>query len=119
MKKLFATISGVTASILAPAVAFAQSRSIEPWNNFIPRGSFPVNDFPRLIQTVILWFLIFAMVFAVIYAIWGGYQYITSAGDAEKATAGRNTLVNAIIGLIIIGAAYAIIGWVYELVLTT
>ncbi len=114
MKKLFASISAITAGILVPAVAQAQS-----FSNWIPTGDFPVNDFPTLIRTIILWLLFFSMIFAVIYAIWGGYQYITSGGDAEKATAGRNSLVNAVIGIIIIAASYAILIWVLGLINTT
>lgn len=46
---------------------------------------------------------------AVLYLIWAGVQYITSAGNPEKAKAARQAIINAIIGIVIITTAYAII----------
>lgn len=45
----------------------------------------------------------------VILIIWGGFQYLTSFGNDEKATAGKKTLTYAIIGLIIVILALIII----------
>jgi uncharacterized membrane protein len=38
----------------------------------------------------------------------GGFLYITSAGNEERAKKGRTTVINAIIGLVIIILAYVI-----------
>jgi len=65
-----------------------------------------------LVQLIITVLLVIAGVIAVIYLIIGGYQYITSAGNAEQAAAGRTTVLNAIIGLVIIFAAYLIISFI-------
>jgi len=54
-----------------------------------------------------------AAVVAVIYIIWGGYQYITSGGG-DGAEAGKKTLINAIIGLILIIASVAIVNFVND-----
>lgn len=48
---------------------------------------------------------------AVIYLIYGGVLYVTAAGDQEKATAGRTAIVNAVIGVIVIGLALALVTW--------
>ncbi len=45
---------------------------------------------------------------AVIVIIISGLNYVTSSGDPGKMTKAKNTLLNAIIGLVIIMAAYAI-----------
>lgn len=50
-----------------------------------------------------------AMAIDVFFIIIGGYQYITSAGNEERAGKGRKTLVNAIIGLVIIIMSYTIV----------
>lgn len=44
----------------------------------------------------------------VIYIVWGGILYITSQGEAEKAKKGMKMITNAIIGIVIILAAYGI-----------
>lgn len=49
---------------------------------------------------------------AVIYLIYGGIMYITAGGDQEKATAGRTAIVNAIIGVVVIGLAIALVTWI-------
>ncbi len=49
---------------------------------------------------------------SVIMLIWGGLRYILSGGDSKKITDAKNTILYAIIGLIIAFLAYAIIRFV-------
>ena len=71
---------------------------------------------PSVIATRILnWIVWIAGAFAIIYLIYGGIIYLTSAGNEEKTKAGKSALISAIIGLIIIVLAYVIISWVYTL----
>ncbi len=51
---------------------------------------------------------------AVIFIIVGGFIYMTSAGDQTKATKGRQTLVNALIGLTLVVLSYIIVQLVYR-----
>jgi uncharacterized membrane protein YwzB len=44
----------------------------------------------------------------VLFLIIGGFLYITSAGNEDRAKKGRTTVINAVIGLIIIVLAYLI-----------
>jgi hypothetical protein len=46
---------------------------------------------------------------AVIYLIYGGIKYISSAGAPDKVKSARTTIIHAIIGIIIISCAYLII----------
>ena len=62
----------------------------------------------ELISNIIQWILIFAGVIAVMYLVYGGLMYITAGGEAEKASKGRVAITNAIIGIIIIMASFAI-----------
>lgn len=48
----------------------------------------------------------------VIMLIWGGIRYTTSAGNSASVTAAKNTIMYAIIGLIIAFLAFAIVNWV-------
>lgn len=49
---------------------------------------------------------------SVIMLIWGGLRYITSGGDSKKITNAKNTILYAIIGLVIAVLAFAIINFV-------
>ena len=51
-------------------------------------------------------------ILSVVMIIFGGIQYTTSAGDAQKVTKAKNTILYAIIGLVISLLAFAIVTWV-------
>lgn len=53
-------------------------------------------------------FLIFSFIAAFMYFLLGGFNWITSGGDKAKLQAARDEITNAIIGLIIVVAAWAI-----------
>jgi|SRR5579872_920726 len=50
-----------------------------------------------------------AAAIAILFLIIGGFQYITSAGNEESAKKGRQTVVNALIGLAIVILSFAIV----------
>jgi amino acid transporter len=79
-----------------------------------PGGAKQGADVREILKTIIDWALYLAAIIAVIFIIIGGFMYITSAGDATKATTGRKTLTNAIIGLVIIVMSYLIVQVVYN-----
>jgi cytochrome bd-type quinol oxidase subunit 2 len=56
---------------------------------------------------------------AVIMIIIGGFRYVTSAGNSEQAKGARNTIVYAIIGLIIIAMAQLIVHFTLNSIDTT
>lgn len=49
---------------------------------------------------------------AVVMIILGGFQYITSSGDAAKVTKAKNTILYGIVGLVIALLAFAIVNFV-------
>jgi len=51
--------------------------------------------------------------------IYGGVKYSTSAGDPSKATAAKNTIMYAIVGLIVAILAFAIVRFVTTSVTST
>ena len=53
---------------------------------------------------------------AVAFIIFGGFQYITSAGDPGKVKKAKDTILYGIIGLIISMLAYAIVNFVLSTV---
>ena len=49
---------------------------------------------------------------SVVMLIWGGIRYATSAGNSASVTAAKNTIMYAIVGLIISILAFALVNWV-------
>lgn len=74
-------------------------------------ANYSIKDIAR---KVIEWALYLAAIIAVVFIIIGGFMYITSAGNDGQAKKGRDTLVNALIGLAIIILSYLIVQVVYN-----
>jgi len=72
------------------------------------------DDLKTVIGTIINTILFILGAVAVLMVIIGGIQYTTSAGDPALAKKGRETVIYAIIGLVIAFLAYAIINWVVK-----
>ncbi|OGG01629.1 hypothetical protein A2Z33_07630 [Candidatus Gottesmanbacteria bacterium RBG_16_52_11] len=67
-----------------------------------------MNAIGSLIGAIIGVFLIFAFILAMFYLLTGGIQWITSGGDKGKLQAARDKIIQAILGLIIVAAIWAI-----------
>ena len=65
----------------------------------------------KLITSIVNVLLMIVGVVAVIMIIIGGIKYVTSAGDAA-ATSAKNTILYAVVGLVIAAFAYAIVNFV-------
>lgn len=74
-----------------------------PSDLFGPTGAF------RQITNTILYIV---GIIAVIMLIIGGIKYVVSGGDSKKVTDAKNTVLYAIIGLVIAVFAYAIVNFV-------
>lgn len=55
---------------------------------------------------------------ALIYFIIGGFMWMTAGGNMEKIKKGKDTLIWATLGLIIIFSAYSILRYVFDLIPT-
>lgn len=69
----------------------------------------------KLNNTITLVINIFSMIvglIAVIMIIVGGLKYITSGGDSGKVTSAKNSIIYAIIGLVIVALAQIIVRFV-------
>lgn len=65
-----------------------------------------------LVTTIIDFLLWLVVIISVIMLIVGGIKYATSAGDSNKVTSAKNTIIYAILGLVVAIFAWAIISWV-------
>ena len=67
-----------------------------------------IGDVGQLISALVGVLLILAALLAFFFLILGGIQWITSGGYKAGMEAARNKITHAIVGLIIVGAAWAI-----------
>jgi hypothetical protein len=118
MKKSIAIIAsfvlafGVILALGAPEVA-AQS-AIENGVRSAQGDGVPTNLFgdAGIITTVTNILLFVAGALAVIMLIWGGIRYTISGGNTANVTAAKNTILYAIVGLIVAFLAFAAVNWV-------
>ena len=67
-----------------------------------------------LIKTVVNILLWAVGILSVIMIIFSGIRYVTSAGDAAKTKAAQNSLIYAVVGLIVAIFAWAIVNMVID-----
>ncbi len=75
------------------------------------------DQFATVIQNILYTIIGVLGIVAVIYVVIGGIGYMTSAGDAGKAQKARQTILYAVIGLVVCALAFAIVNFVIEKVL--
>jgi len=83
-------------------------QAVELYN---PLGN--VKTFPELINNAISGILGVVGAVALVMMVIGGITWMTSAGNADRVRRGRDTLLWAILGLVIIFLSYAIINFVF------
>jgi len=72
------------------------------------------NSLAGIIQVAISAFLGLLGIIFVVLIVYAGYNWMMAGGDEEKVTKAKSTLTRAIIGLIIIVAAYSITYFVFN-----
>lgn len=77
------------------------------------------NNLNNFIATVINILSVIVGVIAVIMIIVGGFKYITSGGDSTKVGSAKNTILYALIGLVIVAVAQVIVKFVLTKASTT
>ena len=95
--------------IPAPRLAPSMLREGIDATNDDPSSSADLNDVFKTVVNVLL-YVIGAL--SVVMLIFGGIRYTLSAGDSNKVTAAKNTIMYALIGLVVAFLAYAIVNWV-------
>lgn len=122
MKQLFyrfgAWIS-VAAASLVPMAVFAQLKKstedsdLKKIGEAVTKGGGP-GDLPQLIGGLINAFLSVLGIIFVVLVIYAGYLWMTAGGDVAKVDKAKKLLGQAVIGIIIIVAAYAISAFVID-----
>lgn len=76
-----------------------------------PLGETNINI---IIGNVIRAILGFSGVIALLMFVWGGFLWMTSAGNQDRIKKGKDTLIWATIGLVVLFSAYALVGALLE-----
>ena len=124
MKKITKIITQTFTGLGAFACLFssrllASATSVQEGSNAARADGMPtelIGDngvFSRITNTVLL----IVGLISVIMLVYGGLRYILSGGDSKKVTDAKNTILYAIIGLIISMLAYAIVHFVLNSVI--
>ncbi len=72
------------------------------------------NTLPTIVGKIIQIFSWVVGAVSVIMLIYGGFKYITSGGDAGGVTAAKNTILYAIVGLVIVALSQVIVNFVLD-----
>ncbi len=70
------------------------------------------NQISKLMQNIINLFSLLVGIVSVIMIIIGGFQYVMSNGDSGKISTAKNTIIFALVGLIIVAMAQFIVHFV-------
>lgn len=119
-----AAVLVIAAPATVPVVAFADASTIQ--NGLCAGSNLTVSDsgsctvdssgtqdkVNNLLTTVVNIFSVVVGVVAVIMIIVGGLRYITSGGDSSKVGGAKNSIIYAIVGLVIVALAQFIVHYV-------
>ena len=68
-------------------------------------------DIGTVITNILQAVIAISGIIAAIFVVVGGIQYITSAGDAGKLKKAKDTILYALIGIVVCALAFAIVNW--------
>src|SRR3989344_4532418 len=101
----------VSADIQSSLCGSAQDLSVNPTSTCKDTGG-SERRFNKILTDIINIFSIIVGIVAVVMIIFGGFKYITSAGNQESIKSAKNTIIYALIGLIIVALAQVIVRFV-------
>ncbi|MBI4039492.1 hypothetical protein HY388_01530 [Candidatus Daviesbacteria bacterium] len=107
LSKIAANIGVATSIALSAGTVLAQTASITQPN--IGGALVGPSTLTGLIGPLVTIFLILATILAFFFLLWGGVQWITSGGDKTATQAARDRITAALVGLVVVFAAYLIL----------
>lgn len=87
----------------------SQGQEICYLENPIGVGQTGTTEVSELINTIIRSALGIIGALTLVMFVWGGFQWLTSAGNPEKVEAGTQTMVWAVIGVVLVLASYVLL----------
>jgi hypothetical protein len=102
-KTAYGIISGAGAVLGLATPVFAQNPVF-----CFPTGDVPFTNLGVLLARALVILFFFAAVLSFVFIVIGGIQWITAGGDKAAAQAARDRITAAVVGLLIVVAAFAI-----------
>lgn len=118
LKRTLLSLSLLSSLLFLSPVAYAGAEPLKPCakdsgNENTTLCTTSVQDLTGgILKNVINALLLIAGVIAVIMVIVGGIRYITSDGDSNKANQAKNTILYAVIGIVVAVMSYSIVNFV-------
>jgi len=82
----------------------------------IPSTVTSANNFIDLLNNIVNWIFVVVMVFAVIFIVLAGFQFITGGGEPQQVSQARNKLLYAAIGIMVAVLARGLVTAVRSLI---
>jgi hypothetical protein len=106
-------------ALLAPSLVFAQAQGSNPFtqaqnytNQVGSKAGLTSRELPDIIGQLINIVLGFMGILLLAYLLYAGFLWMTAGGDSKQVDKAKDMIRNAIIGLIIIVASFAISNFV-------
>lgn len=114
IKTSLLSLTILAAVIVFPTASYAVDLSVQGGVNAARGNDQPTNLFGNsgIFSTITNTLLFILGAISVIMIIIGGLRYVISGGDSAAVTAAKNTILYAIVGVIVAILAYAIINFV-------
>jgi hypothetical protein len=92
------------------------SSSVDPYTQEVTTASTPliggINDIWKIVASVLEILLRLATLIAIGFVVYGGVTFVLSQGEADKTKQARQTIINALVGLVVSIAAASIVGFI-------
>ena len=111
MRKTLGFLSSGISYLLFTGSVFAAEVDI-----VAPAGSatnIPLENIPQFVVSILF---VIGIVVAIAFFIYGGIKWILSGGDKTAVESARNHIVSAVVGLVIVIAAFFILSTVIQLI---
>lgn len=116
--KMFLASLGVISAVLFPALSPVAVQAVDPFGACTGNAASSVckakntDNVFKVLRSVINILLTVVGIVSVIMIIIGGIKYVTSAGDQNQVSGAKNTILYAVVGLVIASMAFAIVNYV-------
>ena len=98
--------------IIASGLFITSATALAQLGPVVPFAGTSTGTLMGAIQTIVNALLSFVAVLAVIFVIIGGVRYIVSQGDDDAQVQARNTILYAVIGIIVIALSAVLVNYI-------
>jgi hypothetical protein len=122
--KFLLTSIASTGSITLPLAVLAQDDPFQRAQTYTENvagaaGVETSQDLPQIIGRIINVLLGFLGIILLVYILYAGFLWMTAGGDKDKVETSKTMIKNAIIGLVIVIAAFAISNFVLNSIINS